>query len=136
MPAGLDSRTKLGRYALLADRLGLKLTPDTLWNLAPWSWAVDWFSNAGDVISNLSDIGEYGLVMRYGYLMEESITTDTYTLEGVVLSDGKPFNCEPLVLVNHTKTRKQANPYGFGVSWDTLSTFQISILSALGISRR
>jgi hypothetical protein len=136
MPVGLDSRTKLGRYALLADRLGLKLTPDTLWSLAPWSWAIDWFSNTGDVISNLSDFAEFGLVMRYGYLMEHTIVSDTYTLEGAVEKDGRPFNCPPLVLVTETKIRKQANPYGFGVSWDTLSTFQLSILSALGITRR
>jgi len=136
MPVGLDSRTKLGRYALLADRLGLKLTPDTLWNLAPWSWAVDWFSNTGDVISNLSDYAEFGLVLRYGYIMEHTIVTDTYSLEGGQLSDGTPFICPPLALVTETKVRKQANPYGFGVSWDTLSSFQLSILSALGISRR
>lgn len=136
MPVGLDSRSKLGRYALLADRLGLKLTPETLWNLAPWSWAVDWFSNTGDVISNLSDFAEFGLVLRYGYMMEHTIVTDTYSLEGGQLSDGTPFICPPLVLVNETKVRKQANPYGFGVSWDTLSTFQLSILSALGITRR
>jgi len=136
MPGGLDSRTKLGRYALLADRLGLKLTPETLWNLSPWTWAADWFSNTGDVISNLSDFAEFGLVMRYGYLMEQSIVSDTYSMEGAVLSDGTPFSCPPLVLVTETKIRKQANPYGFGVSWDTLSAFQLSVLSALGISRR
>lgn len=136
LPSGLDSRSRMGRFALLADRLGLKLTPETLWNLTPWSWAADWFSNAGDVISNISDIADQGLVMRYGYIMEYSMVKDTYTLEGAVLAGGQPFSCDPLVLTNEVKIRKQANPYGFGVSWDTLSTFQLSILSALGITRR
>jgi hypothetical protein len=136
MPTGMDSRTRMGRLALLADRLGLKLTPETLWNLAPWSWAADWFSNTGDVLSTLSDYATLGLVMRYGYIMEYSMVKDTYTLDGAILADGTPFSCPPLVLTNEVKVRKQANPFGFGVSWDGLSAFQLSILSALGITRR
>lgn len=136
LPSGYDSRNKLDRYSLLAERLGLKLTPETIWNAAPWTWAVDWFGNFGDVLSNVSDFADQGLVMRYGYIMETAIVSDTYTLEGAVLSDGRPFSCPPLVLTNMVKTRKQANPFGFGVSWDSLSGFQVSILTALGITRR
>jgi len=125
------------RYALEARKLtGLSLDPDTLWNLAPWSWAVDWFSNTGDVISNLTDRGLYGLVMRYGYVMEHTITTDTYTLVQPSSPTAKKMLGSPLRVITETKQRRGANPYGFGVSWDGLSPFQGSILAALGISRR
>lgn len=115
--------------------LGLSLDPETLWNLTPWSWAVDWFSNAGDVISNLSDYATDGLVMRYGYLMEHSIVEDTYIWEGptgLVLGN-LPSS---LTLVSETKLRVRANPFGFGFTWDGLSDRQGAILAALGMSRK
>lgn len=142
LPSGYDSRNALSRYALMADLLGLKLTPDVLWNLAPWSWAVDWFSNTGDVLKNVSAYIGSGLIMRYGYLMEESIVTDTYTLKGHSFKTQSKAGVAqyrpkvlPSVYVTHVKKRIRANPYGFGVSWNDLSTFQLSILAALGISR-
>jgi hypothetical protein len=127
----------VGRIALLADRIGLSPTPDTIWNLAPWSWAIDWFSNTGDVISNVTDFATQGLVMHYGYVMEHSIVERTYyqPISGYLI-DRKPVAAGPLSLVTETKVRRQANPFGFGVSWEGLSTFQASILAALGISRR
>jgi hypothetical protein len=126
----------MDRYALLAKQLGLTLTPEHLWNLTPWSWALDWFANTGSVLSNISDYANAGLVMRYGYIMETTYVSDTYTMEGAVRTDGVPFICPPLTLVTETKVRQQANPFGFGVSFESLSGFQLSILSALGISRR
>jgi hypothetical protein len=137
LPSGYDSRTKIGKLALLADRLGLNLTPDTLWELSPWSWAVDWFSNTGDVISNVSDFATGGLVMHYGYIMEHTTVSRTYYQErSGFLVKGLPVPAGPLTLVTETKVRRQANPFGFGVTWEGLSAFQASILAALGISRR
>jgi hypothetical protein len=137
LPSEYDSRSKIGKIALLADRLGLKPTPDTVWELSPWSWAIDWFSNTGDVISNVSDFANQGLVMHYGYIMEHSIRSRTYFQErsGYKINRS-PVPAGPLTLVTETKVRRQANPFGFGVSWEGLSTFQASILAALGISRR
>lgn len=36
----------------LANRLanGIDITPRTLWELMPWTWMIDWFSNIGDFI--------------------------------------------------------------------------------------
>lgn len=129
-----DKAGTLEGYAQTArTTLGLKLTPDVVWNLLPWSWAVDWFSNVGDVISNIADKADHGLVVRYGYMMEHTIVTDTYT----ALSS--PFKNEgaviPLKMVTETKIRRKANPFGFGVSWSGLSPFQLSIAAALGLSR-
>jgi len=109
--------------------LGLEITPETLWELAPWSWAVDWFSNVGDVMSNISSFVN-GMVMRYGYMMESTIVKDTYNSV-----DSKKLQTSPISLVLETKQRVKANPFGFGVSWDGLSPFQYSIAGALGLSR-
>lgn len=135
LPRGYDSRKGLARLASDADiLLGTKLTPEVLWNLAPWSWAVDWFSNTGDVISNLTDFKSQGLIMRYGYVMEHVRVTDTYS--HVYNSDFPSLpRVAPVVLVTETKQRRPANPFGFGLSWDGLSPFQLSIAAALGLSR-
>jgi len=133
LPSGTDSLSALSRHALEADKVfGTNVTPETLWELAPWSWAVDWVTNAGDVISNFSDYVAYGLILRYGYVMETSITKDTYTF--VPYSDSMPVVPIPdLVVHNTVKQRIQANPFGFGITWDGLSPFQLAIAGALGL---
>lgn len=135
LPSGYDSRNKMERYARRVETLlGTDITPERLWQIAPWSWAVDWFANTGDVLSNLYDFQSGGLVMRYGYIMETSKVTDSYTNEGVGLFD-RPLSLPPVVVSTTTKKRLAANPFGFGVVWKDLSPFQLSILAALGINR-
>jgi len=135
LPSGYNSRKAVDKYSSYADKiLGLNLDPDTLWELQPWSWAIDWFSSTGDVLSNVNDSIKYGLVMQYGYMMETSIVEHTYTLEG----GGKPnlyHLVRPLTFVTETKKRRKANPFGFGVKWTDLSSAQTAILVALGLSR-
>lgn len=117
-----------------ADKLfGLSLTPDTVWNLAPWSWAIDWFSNTGDVISNATSFGLAGLVMKYGYIMEETSEKCTYFMPytGLKGVNGSLHGTVTKV----TKVRREANPFGFGLSWEGLSPTQLAITAALGITR-
>lgn len=139
LPRGYDSREEMANIALRAEKLfGVSLTPETLWNIAPWSWAVDWFSNTGDVINNINAFGSGGLIMPYGYICEHTVTEWTYTTDArsIIKKGYRVDPPPPLCFVTETKKRRQANPYGFGVSWDSLSGFQASILGALGISRR
>jgi len=137
IPDGLTARSRMSKFAAEADKLfGISLSPDTLWNLAPWTWAIDWFGNAGDVLSTYSDTIQHGLVMRYGYIMEHTIVRDTYTLSSSGLSMRiQDQVVPPISYVTETKLRRKANPFGFGVSWDGLSPKQLSIAAALGLSR-
>jgi hypothetical protein len=137
LPQWYNPRSEMSRKALLAKEiLGVDLTPEVVWNLTPWSWAVDWFSNVGDVLSNISDTIDDSLLMRYGYIMEHTIVRDTYTRKydrpfwdkSVLLDSG-------VSLVTETKLRRRANPFGFGMSWEGLSPKQLSILASLGITR-
>lgn len=146
LPSSTDSWGRLVGIGSQADELfGIALTPDVLWELTPWSWAVDWFSNAGDVINNVTNFGLAGLVMRYGYMMEE--TTSKYSIEyqpfhyresdshgnikrtGVVSS-----TCSGTIEIV-TKRRVPASPFGFSVGWEGLSPTQLAITAALGITR-
>jgi hypothetical protein len=135
LPDGFDAKNKWDVIKLEADKLyGISLTPETLWNLAPWSWAADWFGTFGDVLANFSDYRQDGLVMPYGYMMEHSIVTTTYTLPGVRLR-GYPTQTFSLSLSREVKKRRRATPYGFGITFDSFSTRQKAILAALGITR-
>jgi len=134
LPVGYSSRRTMLSFGPEARKmLSLDPTPETLWNLAPWSWAVDWFSSAGDVVSNVSDWSTDGLVMRYGYLMEHSISRDDYFWSGPQYSGVLP---SPVSFVQESKLRRRANPFGFGLTWGGLSTRQKAIAAALGISKR
>lgn len=114
--------------------LGVNVTPEVIWNVTPWSWFADWFANTGDVISNLTDMAIDGLVLRYGYIMEHSRHVRTYSYSGAVPLNGSP-QPSPIILTVESKRRVQATPYGFGLTWQGFSPRQLSILSALGISR-
>ena len=145
LPSSIDSWQRHIDAGREADHLlGLRLTPSLLWEATPWSWAVDWFSNAGDVIQNVTNFGNAGQVMRYGYMMEETSLKVTKELSDSTFYINSKLNsgqttqragacsCGYEVV---TKRRSHANPFGFGVSWDGLSPTQIAITAALGITR-
>jgi hypothetical protein len=124
--------------AALADKLlGSNIDLDTIWELTPWSWAADWVTNAGDLIHNLDAFSNQGLKLRYGYIMEYSKTVATYSLSGGngLSSENDQVHVPPISLVTETKKRRAATPFGFGLTWDGLSTFQQAIIAALGLSR-
>lgn len=143
-PSGIDSFRNAERFGREADALyGTHLTPSVLWELTPWSWAVDWFSNAGDLIKNLTAFSNAGLVMRYGYMMEE-FTSIRYTSFGNFPFgvETKPFSYSPVSegsnvtgVITRTRARKRANPFGFGIGWEGLSPTQLAITAAIGITR-
>lgn len=136
IPLGDDIISKVIRFEQRAQKLGGPLpTPDQVWAVAPWSWAVDWVTNMGDVITNMSDSRFYDLIIRYGYIMETTTVKDTYTCDSIRLLDGTVVTFPPISFVTTTKVRRKANPFGFGVTWEGLSSFQLSILAALGITR-
>jgi hypothetical protein len=139
LPTGNSRWDRWFRKSLELDRLyGLSLTPETLWELAPWSWLVDWETNVGDVISNATKMAQYGMVMPYGYVMWE--IDRTYRFTGYVrpLSSRRFDGQNPRFDVEYRvvrRYRRKANPFGFGVTWESLSNTQLGILAALGITR-
>lgn len=138
LPTDYNSRKSVDRAALEAKKVfGLSLTPETLWNLSPWSWALDWVSNTGDVLQNISALSQYGQVLRYGYVMHNCVTTDTYSWRRT--SGPRYYGGEvhvPLVVMKtESKSRRGANPFGFGLTLDSLDATQKAIIAALGLSK-
>jgi hypothetical protein len=135
-PRGGSQRDEMARQIILAKQtLGLRLTPDAVWNLAPWSWLIDWFSNAGDVLRNLSSWILDNQVLRYGYVMEHTISQYRYTFVGPTTFQSGSAVPVDVIATSESKIRRKATPYGFGVQYEGLSFLQKAILTALGISR-
>jgi hypothetical protein len=127
----------LGHANKAIELLGLDLDPEVLWNVAPWSWAIDWFSSTGDVIHNVNAWSSDGLVLVYGYIMEHSIVRDIYRWTGSsakLKPEGLVYP-EVFILVNETKLRRRATPFGFGLNLSSFSNRQKAIAAALGLSR-
>ena len=118
-----------------ANRLyGLRLTPDLLYKLTPWSWALDWMSTSGDIVHNWSAFQNDGLVLRYGYVMEHRSTTEWYTVNGLTLVGGQVLNLAQ-ARTSWSKMRTRGTPYGFGVNPASFTGKQWAVIAALGISK-
>lgn len=126
---------------LLGDQLnraehlyGLKPDIADLYNVTPWSWLVDWFSNTGDVVNNLKMLSSDGLVMTRGYVMETVSHTSTSWFHGMAFTGGIPVDTRQTFAYTR-KVRRRANPFGFGLTEEDLTPRQFAILAALGITR-
>lgn len=134
-PADLSEASRIATQARLL--LGLKIDPEVLWNLAPWSWLVDWFVNIGPVLHNLSAFGQDGLVLRYGYLMHHSTRRIERAWSGLTLPRGGdwPAGSRHAAISLETKRRIRATPYGFGLAVSSFTWRQWAILGALGLTK-
>jgi len=126
-----------------AALFGINPTPAAIWAVLPWSWLVDWFSNVGDIMTNLSSNAVDNLTADYAFVMRTyEVATEWHAVgqwPGIQQTTGYRVEPGSLGLVNRdstvTKSRMAASPYGFGVDFNGLSGYQASILAALGISR-
>lgn len=137
-PNGFTTDQVARKIALSQKVLGLGATPDDVWNLLPWSWLVDWFSNIGDFGKNLDAKIIDLQVLKYGYMMEHVVSSYKYTLVGPYYLHNNTIGPVPpsIEMVSETKRRIGAGPYGFGLTYDGLSALQKSILVALGITHK
>jgi len=129
---------------LSLDLLGLSADPSILYKLIPWSWLLDWFTSVGAAVSNIYTRIKAQVVAEYAYVMCKEHYS--YTSPGNLsvrqgTSTGGPWSLPDRKLSGASQTiydfrqREVANPYGFGITYGSLSNYQWSILAALGLSR-
>lgn len=132
---GWNVRSRLALFGVLP-------TPELIWEVTPWSWLIDWFSNAGDVIANVSPTA-VDFVTTYAYIMKHEKAETAYTVETSWSSRHDAFysidgGCHTFSSGTKTETKARAgdgNPFGLGVKLPTLTGRQLGILAALGLSR-
>ena len=131
------------RYERQISRIafGVDLSPEVLWEIFPYSWLVDWFSNIGNLISHWLTDQSDRLVMRYGYIMGEKHYITDYVTDPISLrthDDRHVLDHEcPITASSYEevviKTRAPAGPYGLAVKLNELSLKRMAILVALGL---
>lgn len=117
---------------------GIRLDASTAWNLLPWSWMVDWFTNVGDSIEASRNVSGY-YVDRV--LIMRSVDT-VYHLHDVKPSAGQDgaqihFCTGGSGIYKRMSRYRHVMPPNFLPSVDvpTLSARQLSTLGALGIQQ-
>lgn len=131
-------RTVAWRRKMLRRIMGGRITPSALYQVIPWSWLADYFTDLGQFIDAVSPGVADRLVADYAYIMNhlewETITersqyvyTDSSGAKGIVA-------CKATSL-RTIKMRVNASPFGFGLKQGDLSSGQVAILGALGLSR-
>jgi len=135
--AGLANNIDLYRKQS-ARIFGEGLTVEDIWQLAPWTWLLDWFFDVKSTISAHQRMQDDNLVMNYGYIMSETILSATQVTK-VTRDPRLPAGVPNIVSSSVTNVRKErlrANPYGFGLKSPAgLNSRQGAILTALGLSR-
>lgn len=139
LPIGFDPNDYFQRLSVLMNP---KITPATLWELAPWSWLIDWNLNIQDTIASNQLAANDQLIMHYGYAMER-----TRYQTGLSFAISQEFPYERRQMTGHPqksgflvtteyKRRLRANPYGFQAGGAAaLTGNQSAILGALGLTR-
>lgn len=107
--------------------LGLIADEALMWEATKWSWLVDWFSNMGDVISNIEANLRDRVVSLYAYSQRRIVREYKFTC-----SNG--FYDVSVVRVYDTKCRRKIDPFGLATDV-SLSDMQLGILVALGLTR-
>lgn len=113
---------------------GLDISPALVWELVPWSWLFDWFTNIGDVFRAISGQSYDNLVAKYAYVMRHRRIYYMYS-QIQNFAYGEPVRLRKSFTVE-CKEREGASPFGFGLEIpDDLTVSQLAILAALGITR-
>jgi hypothetical protein len=106
---------------------GWRINPADAWELIPWSWLIDYFSNVGDVLNTTGNAWEYtcdnGCVMT-SLVCVSSDRVDS-TSEGFIAIPGKSRR--------ELKLRVLANP-GLSVFAPLLSAKQLTNLAAIAVN--
>lgn len=129
-----SSNTAWGEMQRLRTLLGARITPSVVYKATPWTWLADWFSNVGNTVQRLSDAGEDQVASRYMYLMH-------HKLRRLVLRSTIHFHSGDVTMTwsrnIDVKQRGEApSPYNFCLDWSHLTPKQLTILAALGITRK
>jgi len=125
-----------------AALFGVLPTPALLWEVLPWSWLIDWFTNVGDIYSNISPNAVDNLVTLYSYTMKNVKTYESWHAH-VHHSAGTAVWSHPgcdagfaSYLSEETKLRfPGGSPFTLNTKLADFSPYQLGVLAALGLSR-
>jgi hypothetical protein len=127
----LDLRTQQQFGRIL---FGIDVTdPHLYYELMPWSWLIDWATPIGPMLDNFSNDSVDRLVADYAYIMAHSVSRETAKVTTRFVDNREVSTAS--TLLQETKQRSIATPYGFGVDMSGLSLKRLAILASLGLTK-
>jgi hypothetical protein len=126
--AGMDGWLERANYLY-----GWKPNPSSAYNLTAWSWLLDWFTNTGDVIDNISLYLEDPFLTRWAYIMEETSVVRTVS-QSLISNEGLGYTAS-IRFTTNIKKRRKVNPLHLGFKGEALNGHQLGILAALGATK-
>jgi len=116
------------------DVYGVRMSPSNLYKAYPWTWALDWVSNAGATVDRYSGMLADTMATKYFFVTQRKKRGRKMVITLPFHSGAVSLECFHFV---ETKQREEAtNPYDFSLAWENLSPRQFAISAALGITRR
>jgi hypothetical protein len=115
------------------------INPSIVWELTPWSWLADYFTNVGDVLDNWEASRSLALAAKYCYVMynKKVTVTSSHSSRMWKTSTGESWSgSSSATSRQELKARTWASPYGLGFTSGNLNDSQKANLVALGMSRR
>lgn len=110
--------------------LGARFAPDTLYEIFPWSWLIDYYLNLGTMLKTQSNT----LPMNHDLVrVMRHVTTITRTTAHTKSHDGR-ITMDPIFAKHELKTRVLATPT-IGARIEVLNAQQWSILGSLAVLR-
>jgi hypothetical protein len=138
---GLDN-PRWGRAKAILKLWDLDIGPSQLYELIPFSWLFDWFANFGDIVKNYCTSVEDNVAAKYAYVMlhkshevKREVSFRTRFRSGQYTGYKYTSNKARTTVIQDSKTRVVANPFGFSFNFGDITPRQIAILAALGLSR-
>ncbi len=139
LPAWAGGRMPDRKKLFRALAFGGTPSPSDLYNLMPWTWLIDYFTNLGKFFEAVSGGVEENFIADYCYVMYEESHLRQHRVQFKVYTAN---NWDAFDQIEATsvasrvyKSRESASVFGFGTSQKSLSGKQWSILGALGISQ-
>jgi len=102
-----------------------------LYDATPFSWLVDWFTKIGDSLDNFRGLQARGVQLRWGYIAETVIRESYYEYALTWKPTGDVFFRSNGFFDQKSIRRIRATPFGFGLSFGSLTSSQQSTLAAL-----
>lgn len=122
---------------------GLGVDIKMAWDLIPFSFVVDWFSNTGSYIENREVIRDYNIVCEYGYVMCHTRTTHQGKATGFIQKYPQSSTSQTyygtagascsFTRLSEVKQRAACSSFGFDTDFSALNPYQWSALTALGL---
>jgi len=127
----MTNATLRGELEAIAFGLDPASIATAVYDATPFSWLLDWFANIGDIFDNVRGLVSRGVQMLWGYISETAIR-DTYFEYALTWQPtGEVFFRSSGFFAQKAIRRIRATPFGFGLSFDSLSASQGATLAAL-----